>query len=88
MARKTQDQYSGPSVSSLWQVMVSSVLSIGQNMYQSIADVTYPSAGLGCLCTGKRKPFMKPCQTWKQKLLTVIGSLDGVKSYVSENTLL
>lgn len=30
---------------------------------------------------------MKPCQTWKQKLMTVIGSLDGVKSYVSENTL-
>ena len=45
MARKTQDQYWGPSVSSLWQVMVSSVLSIGQNMYQSIADITYPSAG-------------------------------------------
>lgn len=47
MARKTQDQYWGPSVSSLWQVMVSSVLSIGQNIYQSIADITYPSCWAG-----------------------------------------
>ena len=53
MTRKTQDRFWGPSVSPLLQVMVSSVLSIGQNMYQSIADIATPLLGWGACVLAK-----------------------------------